>query len=213
MIPANVKNIIFDLGGVIIRLDQPRTDRALAELAGISPEDFRALAAEKQPFFQAFERGEIEDNTFLQELQQLLQTSASIQTLQNAWNEMLLDLPLENIDTLKKLDGQYRLFMLSNTNEIHIAEVHKRLKAVSGLDDFSSLFKEVFYSQRIGARKPEEKAFQLIMEKHGLSAAETLFVDDNQENIKGAAGLGLQTWHYPLNRLLEHAINGEKKQE
>ena len=211
MIPANVKSIIFDLGGVIIQLDQPRTDQALAQLSGISPEGFRALAAEKQSFFQAFERGEVEEEAFLPELQQLLKTSASIDTLQEAWNAMLLELPAQNQQTLRELGTQYRLFMLSNTNEIHIAEVHKRLKAVGGMEDFSPLFEEVFYSQRIGARKPEERAFRLILEKHGLSAAETLFVDDNQENIKGAARLGLQTWHYPLNRLLEHAIDGEKK--
>ncbi|WP_017732546.1 HAD family hydrolase [Nafulsella turpanensis] len=213
MIPANVKNIIFDLGGVIIRLDQPRTDRALAELAGISPEAFRKLAAGKQSFFQSFERGEIEDNAFLEELRQLLQTKVSISTLQHAWNAMLLELPVENVRMLRELGSQYRLFMLSNTNEIHTAEVHRRVKAVSGLENFNSLFEEVFYSQRIGARKPEEKAFRLILEKYHLSAAETLFVDDNLENIKGAEGLGIQTWHYPLNQLLEHAINGGKKQE
>lgn len=211
MIPENVKNIIFDLGGVIIQLDQPRTDQALGQLAGISADAFRKLAAENLSFFHAFERGEITVPAFLKELPELLQVDAEVSVLQEAWNAMLLELPAQNIETLRRLGKKYRLFMLSNTNGIHIEEVHNRLKKVSGLRNFEPLFEEVFYSQRMGARKPEERAFQLILEKHDLAADETLFVDDNEENIKGAAGLGLKTWHYPLNQLLERAINGEKK--
>ncbi len=124
---------------------------------------------------------------------------------------MLLELPSENVETLRKLAVHYRLFMLSNTNEIHIREVHRRLEAATGLTDFSSLFEEVYYSQRLGARKPETRAFSHILETHGLNPAETLFVDDNETNIRGAQALGIQTWHYPLNELLENTIHGEKK--
>lgn len=211
MIPSNIKNIIFDLGGVIIHLDQPRTDAALAELSGLSSDEFRALAAEHLGFFQTYERGEINNNVFLQELQQLLKTPASLPTLVEAWNSMLLELPAENVDTLRRMGDNYRLFMLSNTNEIHIAEVHNRLEAATGLQDFSSLFEEVYYSQRLGARKPEARAFRHILETHGLQPAETLFVDDNEANIQGAQALGIQTWHYPLNELLENVLHGEKK--
>lgn len=211
MIPSNIKNIIFDLGGVIVHLDQPLTDAALAELSGLSPDEFRTLAAENLGFFQAFERGEMSETVFLQELQQLLKTPASLPALQKAWNSMLLELPAENVETLRRLGDSYRLFMFSNTNEIHIAEVHNRLEAATGLPDFSSLFEEVYYSQRLGARKPEARAFRHILETHRLQPAETLFVDDNEANIQGARALGIQTWHYPLNELLENAFYGEKK--
>lgn len=211
MIPSTTKNIIFDLGGVILTLDQPRTDAALGELAGLSPEEFRELAAEHLSFFQAFERGEIKDAVFLRELRQLLKTPARIETIEEAWNAMLIRLPAENVATLRSLGDRYRLFMLSNTNEIHIREVHRKLQEATGLPDFSSLFDTVYYSQRLGSRKPEERAYSHILETHGLKPAETLFIDDNETNIQGAQALGIQTWHYPLNELLENTIHGEKK--
>lgn len=85
------------------------------------------------------------------------------------------------------------------------------IREVSGKEDFSHLFETAYYSQRIGARKPEPASYNHILETHGLDPAETLFVDDNEENIRGAQALGIQTWHYPLNQLLEEALNGRRK--
>lgn len=211
MIPSTTKNIIFDLGGVIITLDQPRTDAALAHLGGMSGEEFRLLAAENMHLFQAFERGELSNETFLEGLQKLLGTDATKEELVKAWDAMLVDLPAANLRTLEELGQKYRLFMLSNTNAIHVEEVHRMVKRVSGREDFSHLFDTAYYSQNIGARKPEPQSYGYILETHGLEPSETLFIDDNEENIRGARALGIQTWHYPLNQLLEEALNGRKK--
>lgn len=211
MIPDKIKNIIFDLGGVVVTLDQPKTDAALGQLGGMSGEEFRLLAAENINLFQEIERGEISPDVFLEGLRTLLGAKVTREELVDAWNAMLIDLPPENLQTIERLGKDYRLFMLSNTNEIHIEQVHRMVKAVSGLEDFSSLFEAPYYSQRIGARKPEPRAYQHILEKHGLAPEETFFIDDNAENIQGAQALGIQTWHYPLNQLLEKALNGRSK--
>lgn len=210
MIPDHIKNIIFDLGGVIVTLDQPRTDAALAHLGGMSGEEFRRVAAENIHLFQAIERGELSNEAFLEGLRKLLGADVTKEALVEAWNEMLVDLPAANLKTLERLGKDYRLFMLSNTNDIHIEQVHKMVKERSGLEDFSSLFEMPYYSQRIGARKPEPESYKHILLTHGLEPGETLFIDDNAENIQGAQALGIQTWHYPLNLLLEEALNGRK---
>lgn len=211
MIPSTTKNIIFDLGGVIITLDQPRTDAALAHLGGMSGEEFRLLAAENIHLFQAFERGELSNEAFLEGLQKLLGTDATKEELVKAWNAMLVDLPVSNLETIKALGRDYRLFMLSNTNVIHVEEVHRMIRERTDMEDFSSLFDMAYYSQNIGARKPEPQSYGYILQTHGLEPSETLFIDDNEENIRGARALGIQTWHYPLNTLLEEALNGRKK--
>ncbi len=206
---SGIKNIIFDLGGVIIHLNEPRTHAALAEFAGISTADFQKRIQENLPLFHDFERGHISNEDFLGGLRELTgNQDVTDSQLTEAWNAMLMELPESNIDMLKKLAGEYRLFMFSNTNDIHIQEVHKRIKAVSGLPDFTPVFEKVYYSQQVGERKPDTAAFRLVLEEQGLKPAETLFIDDNPSNIKSAAGLGIQTLHYPINTLLEDGLNG-----
>ena len=211
MIPSHIKNIIFDLGGVIIHLDEPRAHAAFGELAGISTAEVQERIQQNLPLFHGFERGHIREKDFLNGLREMLKKDVSDDQLIRAWDAMLLELPKSNIETLKRLGEKYRLFMFSNTNVIHIREVHRKVKEVSGLPDFTPIFEKVCYSQEVGERKPDAAAWQLILDEYDLNPEETLFIDDNEKNIKGAAGLGIQTWHYPLNQLLQEALNGTGK--
>ena len=208
MIPAHIKNIIFDLGGVIIHLNEPLAHKALAELAGLSLDEVQERIKDNLSLFHDFERGRISNEDFLEGLRKLIGKRVLDSQLIEAWNAMLLELPESNIKALKELGKEYKLFMFSNTNDIHVEEVHKRVNRASGLPDFSPLFRKVYYSQQVGERKPDAAALQRVLDEQGLDPAETLFIDDNAANIKGAEGLGIQTWHYQINTLLEDALNG-----
>ncbi|WP_224995707.1 HAD family phosphatase [Cesiribacter sp. SM1] len=208
MISSSIQNIIFDLGGVVIHLDMPRTFAAFAQLGAITPEQANQLV-HKDPLFLSYERGAVTPQEFLNGLRHLLGKPLSDEVLTEAWNAMLLDFPPENIELLRSLkkSGKYRLFMLSNTNIIHIEEVHRRLEAACGEKDFSRFFDKVYYSQNIGARKPDPEAYQVILDEWNLKPEETLFIDDNQGNLLGAEQLGIKTLHFQQNSSLPAIFN------
>lgn len=213
MIPDNIQNIIFDLGGVIIHLDTSRTFKALAQLGGITPQQ-ASQQFHKDPLFLSWERGGVTPDEFLKGLQALLGGAFSKQQLIDAWNAMLLHFPPENLALLRRLkqEGKYRLFMLSNTNVIHIEEVHRRLEDACGEKDFSTFFEKVYYSQDIGARKPDREAFQLILDEGNLLPQQTLFIDDSKPNLLGAEELGIKTLLFQQNgNLPEIFSNGSRK--
>lgn len=179
----------------------PRTFAALARLGELTTEQAEA-EFHKDPLFQSYERGALTQQEFLDGLRALLgKKELSDNRLTEAWNAMLLHFPPENLQLLRRLKerGRYRLFMLSNTNAIHIEEVHRRLEAASGEKDFSSFFDKVYYSQNIGTRKPEPQSFRLILDEWGLQPEETLFIDDSKPNLLGAEQLGIQTLLFPRN--------------
>jgi putative hydrolase of the HAD superfamily len=208
LISSSIQNLIFDLGGVIIHLDMPRTFAALASLGGLTQPQAEALF-HKDPLFLQYERGTISHQEFLGGLRSLLgKPHLTDAQLTEAWNAMLLHFPVENLALLRLLqgEGRFRLFMLSNTNVIHIDEVHRRLEEACGEKDFSSFFTKVYYSQEIGARKPEPAAFQCILDEWGLKPEETLFIDDNKPNLLGAEQLGIQT--HSANPVAAEQIRG-----
>ncbi|EMR01867.1 HAD family hydrolase [Cesiribacter andamanensis] len=198
LIPSGIQNIIFDLGGVIIHLDTGLTFEAMGRLGGLSRQEAEALAASEACFFQ-YERGEISPEQFFDSLRRLLKTETASEQLIEAWNAMLLHIPPQNLEVLRQLRKRYKLFMLSNTNTVHIEEVHRRLQLVSGEADFSAYFEQVYYSQDIGARKPEPAAFRTILDQWELRPEETLFIDDNAANLLGAQQLGIKTLLFPAN--------------
>jgi glucose-1-phosphatase len=198
LIPSGIQNIIFDLGGVIIHLDTSRTFAALSSLSGLSPQESERLCGEEALFHQ-YERGELSPPEFFEGLRELLQTEATDETLIEAWNAMLLHIPPQNLEVLRQLRNRYKLYLLSNTNTVHIEEVHYRLQDICGEEDFSCFFEGVYYSQEIGARKPEAAAFQHILDQWGLLPEETLFIDDISANLLGAQQLGIKTLLFPLN--------------
>ncbi len=107
---------------------------------------------------------------------------------------MLLDLPKERIELLKKLKQDFPIYLLSNTNSIHISEFRKKLGETK-YQEFYNLFDKVYYSHEIGFRKPNKEAFQLILDENNLKANEVLFIDDSPQHIEGANKLGIQTHH------------------
>lgn len=191
---SNISYIIFDLGGVIIDLDTEATYRAFAEVSGKPLPMVQSLAAEAD-FFKTYERGEIDDPTFRAHLREELEFTGEEGLLDEAWNAMLGPIAKERFELLEKLAEQYDLYVMSNTNEIHVRRFLNIAKYTSPQKDFHDYFKQVYFSQEVGARKPEPQAWQVILNDHQLNASEGLFIDDNKMNIKAAAKLGLQVYH------------------
>jgi HAD superfamily hydrolase (TIGR01509 family) len=190
---STIKNIIFDLGGVILNLDIPATSRALVSLADHSPNNLEGLKSDSS--YLQLEVGEINREQFCDAVRKYYTNSPSNEAIIAAWNAMILDIPRERLDFLQSLKSRYRTFLFSNTNEIHLDHYNSYLKKNYGVDDFQPYFEKVYYSHAIMLRKPFKESFEHILNDSQIKAEETLFVDDTLENIEAAAKLGIQVYH------------------
>lgn len=194
MAPSEYKNIIFDFGGVILNLDYHRTTKAFIDL-GISDFEERYSQLNQTDLFDRFERGEVSPEAFREGLNSVLDQDIADEELDTAWNAMLLDLPAERLQIIEKLHSEKRICLLSNTNEIHVERFESDLKKAHGLKNLSSFFDEVYYSCRVGMRKPEARIFEFVLKEQGYNPSETLFIDDSPQHIEGAKKVGLNTYH------------------
>lgn len=185
------KNIIFDLGGVLLPVDYNAVIRAFEALGMADAEQFYSQQSQ-QPLFDRFERGEISGGEFLRDLKTYL-PKISEETLTHAWNAILGRFPAERLHILKKAGSHYRLFLLSNTNEIHISRFMQDLKEDHGLDNLNDHFEEVYFSYETGFRKPEREIYELVLLENNLNASETLFIEDTEKNVTGALASGIPT--------------------
>jgi glucose-1-phosphatase len=191
----DVKNIIFDLGGVIMDIDVKQTMNAFSKLGLKNIHEYfgHGFAAS---FFSDHEAGRISDEDFLQEIKNLLHEEVSHGQLVDAWNALLLEFPPDRITLLKELKSKYRLFLYSNTNAIHyskFSEIYR--KTFSG--ELEDLFEKAYFSHVLGHRKPEITGFELIIAENGLNPKTTLFVDDALINVEGAIKAGLKGLYLP----------------
>jgi putative hydrolase of the HAD superfamily len=193
-LPAGIKNIIFDLGGVILNLDYQRTIKAFEELG---MEEFTKVysQANQKHLFDEYEKGLTSSEEFRKGLCALLQDEIPHEKIDAAWNAMLLDLPAERLELLKRLKKKYRLFLLSNTNDIHYTAFSAYLQRTFGFPDFSQFFEKEYYSHRARLRKPDVEVFEMVINENKLLPAETLFIDDTLQHIEGAKRAGLHAYH------------------
>jgi putative hydrolase of the HAD superfamily len=182
-----IDTIIFDFGDIFINLDKEATPLALKKL-GLK-EWNRNLDALNLDF----EKGKISEMEFIIGLQNYI-PNASIHQIREAWNAILLDFPLYRLEFLQMLSQKYRLFLLSNTDSIHIERFQHRA-GISFYRDFYQCFEKVYFSYELGMRKPDADIFEFVIKEHNLLLKNTLFVDDNLQNIESAEKLGLQVWH------------------
>ncbi len=191
----NIKNIIFDLGDVILNIDIPKTVRAFAELSGHSDQHLQRVFTENE-LFRKFETGSLQEEGFRNLVREILEMPGLGDTdIDNAWNALLLDIPPARIALLQKLADRYNLYLLSNTSSIHITKVNQILHETSGVGDLQQLFKKVYLSYEMGVMKPDSRIFQDVLEKAGIEAGETLFLDDNLANVEAAGKLGIHIIH------------------
>lgn len=189
----SINSIIFDLGGVVLNLNPQKTFDSFKKITGLSQDELLVYSTNK--VFTSFEKGEISATEFRLGLRDLFNINVSDALLDDAWNAMLLDLPLNRLELISGLQKQYSTFVLSNTNEIHIESFDKTVAQVTDGERIQSFFKEVYYSHQVGMRKPDAEIFEMVIDKNKLVPAYTLFIDDTLEHIESAKKLGLQTWH------------------
>jgi glucose-1-phosphatase len=190
----NIENIIFDLGGVILNLDNRRTEDAFVAMGAKNfGENFgHGFAAS---FFRDYEIGSISDQQFLADLKKLINSPVSDETIIHAWNALLLDFPPARIRLLQELRNRYRLFLFSNTNALHLAALKKIYTESFGKGSLDNHFEKTYYSHLIGLRKPDLASYKYIIDQNKIQPEKTLFVDDALINIKGAIAAGLQGFY------------------
>lgn len=182
-----INTIIFDFGDIFINLDEQATIDAFQKF-GLNEwnDDLIQLNTD-------FETGKISKEDFLLGIQKNIPNTTT-QEIQVAWNSMLSDFPLYRLEFLQMLSKKYRLFLLSNTDAIHI-ESFEQKNGSSFYGDFYQCFEKVYFSYELGMRKPDAEIFNYLLENHELSAKRTLFVDDKKENTDAAQLLGFQVWN------------------
>ena len=196
-----IKNIIFDLGAVLLNLDMNRTAIAFKSLfENIEAHDSALEILHKAAFFERFETNEIEETEFVETLSLALDGQIGRPAIEKAWSAMLLDMPAYRIEMLRELKAKgYKLYLLSNINSIHLRDVYNIISAEHGDLDFDSLFDKPYYSHLIGRRKPDVDTFNFVLQDADIAASETLFIDDNADNVRSAASIGIQVVHHVPN--------------
>jgi HAD superfamily hydrolase (TIGR01509 family) len=198
--------VILDLGGVVLDLDPMGClERFREYIPDLDPGTF-AGRPEQLEFFSEFETGEIDPEELLRKFNQHYRSRLGMGLFSACWNSMVLDFPSGRIERLRSLGRQKRLFLLSNTNEIHEQAIHERFQRHSP-DPFSRLFERMYFSHHLGMRKPDRAVFQHLIDQNGLDPDRTLFIDDSKQHIEGAGETGIRAVHlsepHTLETLLE----------
>lgn len=185
-----IKNIIFDLGGVIINIDYNLTIKAFREL-GIPYFDQMFSKFQQDRVADNFEKGLISENDFRNHIRAAANINYDDETIDRAWNAMLLDFPPRRIDMLRKLKSEgFNLFLLSNTNSIHQRALQHDFEVQFGIA-FDNLFTRAYYSHDTGMRKPEKEIFGKVLNEFELQPTETLYIEDSKQHTDVAQSLGI----------------------
>ncbi|MEO6406388.1 MAG: HAD family phosphatase [Ferruginibacter sp.] len=188
---SEIKNIIFDLGGVLLDIDY---NKATAAFKRLGFADFEKMYSQytADKLFEKLETGHINETSFYQAM---IKTHSDISSsdIMESWNAMLLDFRLSSIEFLKRLRPKFRLFLLSNTNIIHQAAFNKLFIEQTGFHSLNDFFEIAWYSNEIGLRKPTMEIYQFILQDAAIKAEETFFIDDSYNNIETAKQLNFKT--------------------
>ena len=187
-----IKNIVFDFGGVIIDIDYQRCVQSFQKL-GFRDFDRWYSQLLQDHLFDDFETGRISPEQFRYRIRQASQQELTDEAIDAAWNSILIGLPHENIEMLERLKPRYRLFLLSNTNIIHEHAFNAIIEKTYGKNILPLLFEQVYFSHHIGMRKPHPEIFLHVMKENNLVPGETLFIDDSPQHVEGAQKTGMQT--------------------
>jgi glucose-1-phosphatase len=205
-----VKNIILDFGGVLLNIDYQLTEQAFIKLGCANFKEMYSQAAQTD-LFNKFETGEISETFFFEELKNLSGIEKlTVGEIKNAWNAMLINFPVENYLMLKELKKKYRVFLLSNTNETHITEFERLIETTCSVTEFENLFEKVYYSYKMGVRKPDTACFLQVINENNLALEETIFVDDSIQHIEGAKKAGITAYFLEKNVQTESLLKSLK---
>jgi putative hydrolase of the HAD superfamily len=190
---SHIRNILFDLGGVILDIDVQATLKQFYDL-GFPAQLMQYPHSMNTDLFFRYETGKLSAHEFRNEIRKVSGVDMSDAAFDKAWTAMLLRIPKERCDLLKALSKRYDLYMLSNTSDLHTPVFEKMFRETAGMEMFD-LFTKIYYSHEIGFHKPDREAWEYVINDAGIKPAETLFLDDNIHNIKASQELGFQAIH------------------
>lgn len=204
---ASIRNILFDFGGVLCDIDIPITH---ARFMAFGPPK-EAINPAQEEAGQAFgrlveqlETGAITPAEFRQSIRNYYRQPLTDEMINDAWNALLLEIPEPRIRLLENIRGQYRIFLLSNSNQIHYDCFVKRFREQFGYADFDALFEKAWFSFRMGMKKPNKEIYSFVLQQHSLVPGETLFIDDTLLNVESAVNLGIKGYHLKPGEEIAH---------
>ncbi len=201
-----IKNIIFDLGNVLYDIEIPRAHNYFKSILGERYEAVHHTHITSK-FFEKFGTNEINAEQFVRNFQNAASQVVSAEEVVAGWNSILLGFPAYRLKLLKDLSKKYQLYLLSNTNSIHMDHIRKHMLEEHGIENFDALFTKAYYSHEIGLRKPNRMIYEHVLKDANLVAGESVFIDDLLENIEAAEQVGIHgIWHKPASIPLEEAI-------
>lgn len=201
MLVASVKNLIFDLGGVILDLSVDHTLQSFASLSNMSKGRVQEIYV-SAPGFLEYEKGMIDDAAFRDFVRKTFSISADDDAIDDCWNAMLRGIPAIKLDLLMKLQNEFQVFLLSNTNAIHLHHINELILPRGRQKSLDDYFHKAYYSHRMRKRKPDAEIFEQVLEENHLVPEQTLFLDDYAVNIEGAKSLGIKTVHVTSPNLI-----------
>lgn len=186
-----IKNLLFDLGGVIMDIRRLNCVASFERLGMKDADSFLGEYSQKGPFLQ-LEEGAISEEQFRDAVRQFIDGEVTDEQIDSAFCDFLVGIPKYRLEQLRQLKQQYKIYMLSNTNSImwrsRIAEDFRQ----EGLER-EDYFDGIVTSFEAKSIKPDAKIFHTVVEKLGVKPEETLFLDDSQKNLDAAAELGFKT--------------------
>jgi putative hydrolase of the HAD superfamily len=190
---TGIKNIIFDLGGVIINLDIKKTISDFNRLSNVNFETIYTQA-QQTDLFNRFDKGQLSTEQFISELKLKINYKGTDKEILDAWNAMILDIPEHRLDTLVEAKKNYTTFLLSNTCEPHIKIFENDLYLQHGVKHFEDYFDKLYYSCRMGMRKPDKEIFEFVLAENNLIASQTVFIDDSIQHVRSAGECGINSF-------------------
>ena len=203
-----IKNLIFDFGGVLIDIDPLRVGQLFKELGIKDVEKVNELAFSKGLYLD-FEKGLITGAEFRDGLREVSSLKLTDAQIDGAWNSMILRFPKSRFDLLKQLKKNYNIYLLSNTNEIHLDYFNQYVINNMGINRLDDLFTECFYSHIMKLRKPDHDIFLKMLETGGMLPSESLYIDDLPENTDAARELGFPSiTHNSKEEINQYFVDG-----
>ncbi len=201
------KAVIFDFGNVIINIEFQRIYETFAKLTS-KPIAYIEKRITEEQIFRRYESGQFTDEEFREIIRQTLSFPLSDKEVDTAWNAILLDIPTERIDLIKNIRKKYSVYLLSNTNNIHITASNNYLNEAHGIKNLNVLFDKLYLSYEMKMWKPDTEIYYEILRSINLEPNQVIFFDDNLQNIESAKAIGMQTILVePTTSIVEYCKN------
>lgn len=186
------KAVIFDFGNVIINIEFQRIYQTFSKFTS-KPVSYIEKRITEDQIFRRYESGQFTDEEFREVIRQTLGFPLSDHEVDTAWNAILLDIPTDRIDLIHNIRLKYPVYLLSNTNNIHITASNNYLKKTHGIRSLENLFDKLYLSYEMGMWKPDAEIYHEVLRSSKLQPSEVIFFDDNLHNIESAKAIGMQT--------------------